>query len=89
MVEIEGVEISSLIEKPSLGFFVNAGIYLLEPVVHRYIPNNRHFDIPDLIKGLLANKRRVISFPLREYWLDIGQQVDYEQALEDLESGRV
>ncbi len=89
VVETEGVEISSLVEKPSLGFFINAGIYLLEPIVHRYIPNGRRFDMTDLIECLLADGRRVISFPIREYWLDIGQHGDYEQAQDDLRNGRI
>ena len=89
VVETEGVEISSLVEKPSLGFFVNAGIYLLEPIVHRYIPNGRRFDMTDLIDRLLADERRVVSFPIREYWIDIGQHGDYEQAQDDLRNGRI
>ena len=89
VVETEGVEISSLVEKPSLGFFVNAGIYLLEPIVYRYIPNGRRFDMTDLIECLLADGRRVVSFPIREYWIDIGQHGDYEQAQDDLRNGRV
>ena len=37
VVETEGAQISQLVEKPSYQFFVNAGIYLLEPTVHRYV----------------------------------------------------
>lgn len=89
VVETEGVEISSLVEKPSLGFFINAGIYLLEPVVRHYIPGARRFDMTDLIECLLADKRKVVSFPIWEYWLDIGQHADYEQAQGDLRDGRI
>jgi dTDP-glucose pyrophosphorylase/CBS domain-containing protein len=89
VVEAEGVEISRLVEKPSLGFFINAGIYLLEPITHRYIPNGRRFDMTDLIECLLADGRKVVSFPIREYWLDIGQHTDYEQAQDDLRNGRI
>jgi len=89
VVETEGVEISRLVEKPSLGFFINAGIYLLEPIAHHYIPNGRRFDMTDLIKCLLADGRRVVSFPIREYWIDIGQHTDYEQAQDDLRNGRI
>jgi dTDP-glucose pyrophosphorylase/CBS domain-containing protein len=89
VIETEGVEVSHLVEKPSLGFFINAGIYLLEPIVHRYIPNGRRFDMTDLIDCLLADERRIISFPIREYWIDIGQREDYEQAQNDLRDGRI
>ena len=39
----------------------------------------------ELIRALLAVGRRVVGFPLREYWLDIGRLADYEQALVDVE----
>jgi NDP-sugar pyrophosphorylase family protein len=89
VVETEGVLITGLAEKPSLGFFVNAGIYLLEPTAHRNIPRGQRFDMTDLIDHLLAEKRRVVSFPIREYWLDIGHDADYEQAQDDLKNGRI
>jgi NDP-sugar pyrophosphorylase family protein len=31
----------------------------------------------------------VVSFPIVEYWLDIGQQADYLQAQEDMKKGRI
>jgi NDP-sugar pyrophosphorylase family protein len=43
----------------------------------------------DLIDRLIAEGRTVISFPIREYWLDIGQPDDYKQAQEDLQNGRL
>jgi dTDP-glucose pyrophosphorylase len=89
VIETRDVEVLSLVEKPSLSFFINAGIYLLEPVAYRFIPNGRRFDMTDLIECLLNNGRRVISFPIREYWLDVGQHADYEQAQDDLRNGRI
>lgn len=83
VVECEGASVRRLTEKPALNFFVNAGIYLLEPVVYQYIPNGEHFDMTDLIQRLLDEGRHVVSFPIREYWLDIGLPADYEQAQKD------
>lgn len=89
VVENDGAFVQGLVEKPSLSFFINAGIYLLEPSVYRYIPHGQHFDMTDLIQRLLEEKRPVVSFPIVEYWLDIGRPGDYEQAQEDVESGRI
>lgn len=86
VVETDGVQIVGLSEKPVIRHFVNAGVYLLEPAVRRLIPPNAHFNMTDLIERLLAADRRVISFPIREYWLDIGQLPDYERAQADVES---
>ena len=88
VIESDGAFVRELVEKPSFSFFVNAGIYLLEPSVHRYIPKGHHFDMTDLIQRLLEEQRPVASFPIVEYWIDIGQPGDYAQAQEDIENGR-
>lgn len=89
VVESDGAFVRGLVEKPVLSFFVNAGIYLLEPSVHQCIPNGQRFDMTDLIQRLLEEGRTVASFPVMEYWLDIGQPVDYERAQEDWRDGRL
>lgn len=76
-------------EKPTYQYLVNAGIYLIEPSAHKYIPSNQRFDMTDLMDTIMANGGSVVSFPIVEYWLDIGQHADYEQAKKDIESGRV
>jgi dTDP-glucose pyrophosphorylase len=88
VIESDGAFVHSLVEKPLLSFFVNAGIYLLEPSVHCYIPNDQHLNMTDLIQRLIDEGRPVVSFPIREYWLDIGQHDDYVQAQEDVKNGR-
>jgi dTDP-glucose pyrophosphorylase/CBS domain-containing protein len=80
VVESNGEQVISLSEKPIYRFFVNAGIYLLEPEVYKMIPPNVRTDMTDLIQTLLEQKRNIVSFPVSEYWLDIGQLQDYERA---------
>ena len=89
VVESEDSLVTGLVEKPSLGFFVNAGIYLLEPGAFAMIPENEHFHMTDLITKLIEQGARVASFPIHEYWLDIGQHADYQKAQDDLKSGRI
>lgn len=89
VVDCEGHSVSGLREKPSLSFFVNAGIYLLEPAVHDHIPAGVRFDMTDLIETLIKKGRRVVSFPIVEYWLDIGRHADYLKAQEDVKNGRM
>jgi dTDP-glucose pyrophosphorylase/CBS domain-containing protein len=89
IVECEGAVVRCLTEKPSLNFFINAGIYLLEPVVYQYIPNGERFDMTELIQRLINEGQQVVSFPIREYWLDIGQPTDYEQAQKDIKQGKL
>ena len=86
-VTTDGVEITGVSEKPVIRNLINAGIYLLNPSVQRLIPSGQRYDMHDLIKQLLEDGRRVVSFPIGEYWIDIGQVEDYERARADVESG--
>jgi dTDP-glucose pyrophosphorylase len=83
IIETEGEVVTAIREKPIVRAFANAGIYLIDPGVCRSIPPGEHLDMTDLIDRALAEGRRVISFPLREYWLDIGELETYERALLD------
>jgi dTDP-glucose pyrophosphorylase len=83
VVETGGPRVRQLWEKPSYSFLTNAGIYILDPSVLGCIERNQRIDMPDLIKRLIREDRMVSSFPLVEYWLDIGQHAEYEQAQRD------
>jgi dTDP-glucose pyrophosphorylase/CBS domain-containing protein len=87
VVECDDARITKLREKPSLTLFINAGIYLLEPTACDYIPDGEHFDMTDLIGRLLDEGRTVVSYPIIEYWLDVGRPEDYRQAQEDVRDG--
>ncbi len=89
VVECEGPRVRRLVEKPRYSFLVSAGIYLLEPMVYQYIPAGQHFNMTDLIQWVLDAGKTVVSFPIREYWLDIGQLADYQQAQSDFAEGRL
>lgn len=83
VVNIEDGKIKSIQEKPTNKFFVSAGIYLLSPEVLDLIPNNEYYDMPTLFDELIKNDKNVVSFPLREYWLDIGRIEEYQKANEE------
>lgn len=80
VVNMEGNTILSIQEKPVHKFFVSAGIYMLNPDVIRYIPKNQFYDMPSLFEALIQQGQKAVSFPIREYWLDIGQMEEYERA---------
>lgn len=87
VVRVDGVDVAGLEEKPRVSYFVNAGIYLIAPSGLTQVPRDgRRLDMTDLIQMLLERKRRVVSFPIREYWLDIGRVDDYERAQIDATS---
>jgi dTDP-glucose pyrophosphorylase/CBS domain-containing protein len=89
VVEVENGLVRSLNEKPTRRFFINAGIYVLAPQMLDYVPQNRKFDITELVQQLVQQGQRVAGFPIHEYWLDIGQRRDYRKAQEDVKNGRL
>lgn len=78
-------EIKAIEEKPIYNFFVSAGIYMLNPEVLEYIPKNKYFDMPVLCEKLIKDNKKVISFPIREYWIDIGRIEEYKRANEEFD----
>jgi len=80
VVKMENGKIQSIVEKPIHKFFVSAGIYMLNPKTIDYIPKNEFYDMPTLFEKLIGMNEKTVSFPLREYWLDIGRIEEYEKA---------
>lgn len=87
VIDTDHHRLLSIEEKPIHKSFVNAGIYVLNPIVLEYIPKNEFFDMPELFKVLMSRGKEVSAFPLREYWLDIGRMDDYEKANGDFNGG--
>jgi NDP-sugar pyrophosphorylase family protein len=80
VVRMDGHGIVGIDEKPVQKFFVNAGIYVLEPDVLSNIGAGAYFDMPSLFEKLIEQKKETLAFPIREYWLDIGRLADYDRA---------
>lgn len=80
VVSSRGIELTGITEKPLFRQLINAGIYLLDPKKCLDIPRGQNYDMTDLIAKLIEKGQRVICFPIREYWLDIGRPSDYEKA---------
>ncbi len=83
VVEMTNSHVAALEEKPQQRHLVNAGIYVLEPSALNLVPPNERFDMPDLLSRLIQTGTGVTAFPIREYWMDIGQMSDFERASQD------
>lgn len=89
VMECDGPMVRAVTEKPRYSFFINAGIYLVESRVLAMIPSGQTYNMTDLIELLVSKGENVISFPIREYWLDIGKHDDYLRAQDDITKGRL
>lgn len=76
--------IQRFVEKPSLkeapSRMVNAGIYVIEPLVLRMISPGRKVSLERQIFPLLAKRRRLSGFPFEGHWFDMGSLSDYQKA---------
>ena len=80
VVQIEDNRIKGIDEKPLHSFFVNAGIYVLEPEVIDRIPEGQLYDMTTLFENIIKSEDTTAVFPIHEYWLDVGRMDDLDQA---------
>ncbi len=83
VVNADNFKLLDIQEKPVKRYLVNAGMYACEPHILDLIPKDTYFDMTDLFFAILEKKMAATVFPLREYWLDIGQVGDYHKANEE------
>lgn len=76
--------VTSLKEKPNYTYYSNAGIYFIKKSMLKLIPENKFYDITDLMEEILAQKKKLITYPITGYWLDIGKHEDFKKAQEDI-----
>ena len=68
---------------------INAGIYVLEPSVLKYMPKGEPYSFErGLFPTLLERKEPVLSFIHDRYWIDIGTPQKYLEVHHDILSGK-
>jgi len=85
-------KVVKFLEKPSpaevFSNIINAGIYVIEPEVFKYIPKGVEFDFSrDLIPILLSKNEPVYAFEFKGYWRDIGTLEQYLEANREILQG--
>ncbi|MFH1581693.1 MAG: nucleotidyltransferase family protein [Pseudomonadota bacterium] len=72
-------------EKPEYDFLVNTGMCVMEREMLELIPENKFFNMTDLIAKAKASGYKVGVFPISEKsWIDIGQWEEYHKAIEKM-----
>jgi dTDP-glucose pyrophosphorylase/CBS domain-containing protein len=83
VVETDNHQLLTIEEKPVHSYFVNAGIYLLDPDILPLLSGAANVDMPDLFRRIIEHGHATAAFPFLDYWLDIGQRGDFHQACQD------
>ena len=74
VVKVRGGSIESLEEKPLLTHNINAGIYVLESDVLKYLKDEEYKDMPEFFTMLAKAGKKIIVYPIYETWYDFGQK---------------
>ncbi|MDR3306081.1 MAG: NDP-sugar synthase [Endomicrobium sp.] len=87
-------KIERFLEKPSWGEVfsdtINTGIYILEPEIFKYIPENEFFDFSkDLYPLFLREKKELYGCIADGYWKDVGNHDEYRTVHYDILDGQV
>jgi dTDP-glucose pyrophosphorylase/predicted transcriptional regulator len=80
IVHSENGFLVSLEEKPVLKNHINAGVYVISPGLLDLLPIEKPYDMPQLLDLALKNNYSVATFPIHEYWIDVGNPEAYERA---------
>lgn len=78
--DLDGRNVKGIIEKPTYNYYANAGIYMLRREVINMTPKNEFYNATDLIDALVKNGNKVIRYPLKGTWIDIGSMSEYQKA---------
>lgn len=84
VLTLENNFIQSIEEKPVYTYFSNGGIYLINADLINNIPKDQKYDATDFIEDSLRENLKVSSYPVTDYWLDIGRHDDYLRAQKDI-----
>ena len=94
VVNLDGKNrILKFIEKPdkmyinySENIYSNAGIYVMEPEILKFIPDNKFSDFgKDIFPKIISAGKKMFGFPLTDYfWREIGTLEKYENAKKEL-----
>lgn len=81
----ESGEIIKIEEKPKLSYFINTGMYVINPEVISLIPNDTLFHMTHLIDAVKDSGGKVGMYPISEdSFLDMGEFVEMQRMEEKL-----
>jgi len=77
--------ITEFTEKPKYmtAGLINAGLYILEPEIFKFIPKNRTISLENDVVTELVKKENLYGFVHSGYWADVGLPEDYEKVAQD------
>ena len=79
-IKLNKNRITEFKEKPINKSIICSGAYVMDVKFLDKLKKNSRLDMPDLIKKLINDKNKVLSYPIFEPWIDIGTHDNYKKA---------
>ena len=79
VIKSKNFKLIDIEEKPNFNFYVNSGIYIINPSVLKRKKPNDFYDMTSLFTDLKKDKLKVCVFPIYENWDDIGTAYDLKK----------
>lgn len=69
-------------EKPEYNFLANAGLYIINSKLFKFIPKNKKFDFVNLLEKLINSKIKIGVYPVSELsWQDTGDWTSFNKLM--------
>ena len=77
-------KVFSFKEKPTYTYYSNGGVYIVKRELLNRIPKNSFYNATDLMEQIIQNGDKLVSYPILQYWLDIGKPEEFKKAQSDI-----
>lgn len=79
VVNLEGLRIVGIEEKPVQRNYINAGVYVLSGEAIHSLAQGVFMNMTDFFATLLASSKNICAYPIHESWIDVGRPEDLRE----------
>lgn len=85
VVKLNGIDVKSIEEKPLVRDYINAGVYVIQPVLFERIEKGIPLSMTDFMDTLKQSDISIKAYLIHENWMDVGNPIDLKRANENRE----
>lgn len=85
VLDVSDGQINRIMEKPETHYNISSGIYVMRSGAIRFIPDNEHFTMPDLINSFLDRGEKVGAYKIEDFWIGIENAENLDTVLKRVE----
>ena len=78
--KIKNKKLVKIEEKIEISNYINAGIYIFNTSQLKKIKVKNKIDMDNLLDKLISKKDRILTFPINEFWIDLGTPSNIDKA---------